>query len=218
MCFYGNLGRHFWSQATLGATFTRIFMDFVHSFSKSILSGWDCTPSCNNTAFHNSINIRGNFMVYQDRFVKNLLQLFGHPENSEWFSISSIIIFEVNIVDEQKQTQLVTTFLFFISFHCPQLFYCSPCPTAAPASLNMQIVPTNVAKTLDANVNVTSYYDVINSVYPVTMTTIRLCSILEFSWGHPIKQSPRASPDLCMPLPGVQKRRQGGLKGLKPPP
>jgi len=32
------------------------------------------------------------------------LQLFKHPENSEWFAIIYVIIFEVNIVDEQKQT------------------------------------------------------------------------------------------------------------------
>jgi len=32
------------------------------------------------------------------------------------------------------------------------------------------------------------------------MTTIRHCSILGFGRGHPIKQSPRASPDLCTPL------------------
>ena len=52
--------------------------------------------------FHNSIV--GNFVVYQDRPEINLLQLFGHPENSEWFSIIYVILFEVNIVDEQKQT------------------------------------------------------------------------------------------------------------------
>ena len=48
----------------------------------------------------------------------------------------------------------------------------------------------------------TSYCDVTNSAYPVTMTTIGLrhCSILEFGRGHPIKQSPRASLDLCTPL------------------
>jgi len=43
-------------------------------------------------------------MVYQDRLEINLLQLFGHPDNSEWFSVISVIIFEVNIVDEQKET------------------------------------------------------------------------------------------------------------------
>jgi len=31
------------------------------------------------------------------------LQLFAHPENSEECSIISVIIFEVNIVSEQKQ-------------------------------------------------------------------------------------------------------------------
>jgi len=45
--------------------------------------------------FHNSII--GNFMAYQGRFETNLLQLFVHPESSEWFSIISGIIFELNI-------------------------------------------------------------------------------------------------------------------------
>jgi len=39
-------------------------------------------------------------MVYQDRLEINLLQLFGHPENSERFSTTSVTIFEVNIADE----------------------------------------------------------------------------------------------------------------------
>ena len=46
------------------------------------------------------------------------------------------MIFEVNIVEEQKQAQLATIFLLFLSFHCPQLFYCPPpCSTASPASI-----------------------------------------------------------------------------------
>jgi len=43
-------------------------------------------------------------MAYQDRLETNLLQLFQHQENSEWFSNISVIIFEVNIVEEKKQT------------------------------------------------------------------------------------------------------------------
>jgi len=31
------------------------------------------------------------------------LQLFRHPQNLEWFSTLSVIIFEVNIVAEKKQ-------------------------------------------------------------------------------------------------------------------
>jgi len=38
-----------------------------------------------------------------------------------------------------------------------------------------------------ANVNMASYCDVTNSVYPVTMTTIRHYLILEFGRGHAIK-------------------------------
>jgi len=64
--------------------------------------GCACTPTSNTAAFHNSIT--GNFAVYQDRLETNLLQLFEHPQNSEFFSITSGIIFEANIIDEQKQT------------------------------------------------------------------------------------------------------------------
>jgi len=42
-------------------------------------------------------------MVYLDRIETNLLELFAHPEISDWFSILSGIVFEVNIVAEQKQ-------------------------------------------------------------------------------------------------------------------
>jgi len=45
----------------------------------------------------------GKLMVWQDRIETNLLQLFAQQENSEWFSIISVVIFEVNIVAEQKQ-------------------------------------------------------------------------------------------------------------------
>ena len=52
--------------------------------------------------FHNSIT--GNLIDYQDRLETILFQLFAHSENLEWFSIISVIVFEVNIVDEQIQT------------------------------------------------------------------------------------------------------------------
>jgi len=45
----------------------------------------------------------GNFMVHQDRFETNLLQLFAQQENTERLSILSAIICEINIVVEQKQ-------------------------------------------------------------------------------------------------------------------
>jgi len=50
--------------------------------------------------FHNSII--GDFMVYQDRFEINLLQLFG-TQIFRMIFYNSVIIFEVNTVDEQKQ-------------------------------------------------------------------------------------------------------------------
>jgi len=64
-------------------------------------------------------------MVYQYRIETNLLQLFAHLGTSEWFSTISVI-FEVNIVAEQKQAKLVTNFLSVINLHCHQVFYCPP--------------------------------------------------------------------------------------------
>jgi len=50
------------------------------------------------------------------RFMKidsnNLLQLFAHTENAKCFSIIFVIMFEVNILGEQKQAHLVTIFYF----------------------------------------------------------------------------------------------------------
>ena len=40
----------------------------------------------------------------QELVETNLLQLLTYPQHSEWFSTLSVIIFEVNIVTEQKQT------------------------------------------------------------------------------------------------------------------
>ena len=60
---------------------------------------------------HNSII--GNFMV-QDRLESNSLQLFEHPENSEFCII--FIIFEVNIVDEQKKNIICNDFFAFCKF------------------------------------------------------------------------------------------------------
>jgi len=37
-----------------------------------------CTPTSNTTTFHNSIS--GDFVVYQDRFERKLLQLLGHQK------------------------------------------------------------------------------------------------------------------------------------------
>jgi len=51
--------------------------------------------------FHASITV--NFMVYEDRTETKLLQLFAHPENSEWFSTISVISFEVSAVAERKK-------------------------------------------------------------------------------------------------------------------
>jgi len=51
-------------------------------------------------------------MVYQDPLDTNLLQLFAHPENSECFSVISVIIFEVNIAAEQ--TRIIGTSFWFL--------------------------------------------------------------------------------------------------------
>jgi len=85
--FLQTSGVLFWIQTTLGAVYSRIFRDFYQIFSKSNISACACTPctlTSNTTAFHSSII--DNFLAYKDWLETNLLQLFGHPEYSEWFS------------------------------------------------------------------------------------------------------------------------------------
>ena len=53
-------------------------------------------------------SIISNFMIYQDQFEANLLQLFAHTKNSEWFSIISVISFEVNIVVKHVNAKRMT--------------------------------------------------------------------------------------------------------------
>jgi len=50
-----------------------------------------CSFKRGRCLFHNSI--MGNFMIWQDRIETNLLQLFAQQEDSELFSIISVIIF-----------------------------------------------------------------------------------------------------------------------------
>jgi len=83
-------------------------------------------------AFHN--NIIGYFMVYQDRFETNLLQLFVHPEDSEMVFYNFWYYFLGQHRCLTKRSRFGNNFLFFISFDYPQLFHWLPCPTAASGS------------------------------------------------------------------------------------
>ena len=104
------------SRPLFGVTSKKVFMCFWTSWApflpgfSGILRrfsanqnfwGWACNTTSNTTAFHNSFI--GNCVVYQDQLETNLLQLFVRAENLEWFSIISVIIFEINTVDEHKQ-------------------------------------------------------------------------------------------------------------------
>jgi len=68
-----------------------------------------CSPAFERGAteaqvpLHNSII--SNFMIYQDRLERNLLQLFANTENSEWFSMISVISLEVNIFTEHENAK-----------------------------------------------------------------------------------------------------------------
>jgi len=99
MCFSANLGRHFMTSNSFGRHF---YPDFQQIKTYGDALAPTTHPPPGTTVFHNSI--KGKCVIYQDRFEKEILQLFGHPENSEGFSIISVSIFEVSIVDEQKQT------------------------------------------------------------------------------------------------------------------
>ena len=83
--------------------------------------------------FHNKTI--GNSVICKDRLETNLLQLFAHPRNLEWFSIISAIIFEVNVVAAQKQAYKGWRFAWFLqasialnSFTAPLPYRCSGVP------------------------------------------------------------------------------------------
>jgi len=115
------------------APFYEVKQRWAPFFSKSKLWGCPCIPwtPTSNIAFHNSII--GDFMAYQDWLEINLLQLLRHPEKSQWFSrkfrmIISVIIFEVNIVDEQKQNIFCNDFFVFYTFPLPSTVWLLPLP------------------------------------------------------------------------------------------
>jgi len=61
----------------------------------------------------------------------------------------------------------------------------------------MHVVLTNFAKMLVANLNMMSCCDITNSVFPVTMTTIHHCSMLNFGRGA---SNQAVAPGITRPL------------------
>jgi len=86
-------------------------------------------------------------------------------------SIISVIIFAVNIVDEQKQTYLVTIFLFFLVCITVNSFTAPPALPLLQRPCICMLCQQTSPQHWFANVNMTSYCEVTNSVYPITMTT-----------------------------------------------
>jgi len=56
-------------------------------------------------------------MIYQDQFEANLLQLFAHTYNSEWFSIIFVFSFEVNIVVKHVNAKRMTIMAIGVLLH-----------------------------------------------------------------------------------------------------
>jgi len=66
-------------------------------------------------------------MVKEHQSEINLLQLLAHHQNSEWFSVSSVNIFEVNSVAEQKDAT-GKYFLVFQKLPLPSVLLLPPLP------------------------------------------------------------------------------------------
>jgi len=63
----------------------------------------------------------GDFMVYQNRLEKMLLQIFAHPENQKFFHILLIFLRSTMLLHRKKH--IGNGFLFFISINCPKVFH-----------------------------------------------------------------------------------------------
>jgi len=88
-------------------------------------------------------------------------------------------------------------FFVFLSFHCPRSFTAPPALPLLQSPWICALCQQTSPKYWFANVNMTSYCDVKNSVYPITMTTTRHCSILEFGRGA---SNQAVAPDITRPL------------------
>jgi len=171
-----------WAQFVFG--FSGILPIFSPNQS---LWGCACSPTSNNTAFHNCIT--GNFMVYTRSTWNKFIAAIRAPRKFRMIFYNFCYYFwdrhcwwtETNIIGND--------FFIFYKFPFSQLFYFPPCPTAAPPALPLPRRPWICTLFQQTSPKRKHGYDVINSVYPVTMTTIRHCSMLEFGRGHPIKHS-----------------------------
>jgi len=56
-------------------------------------------------------------LIYQYPLETNLLQLFAHTKNSEWFSIISVISFEDSIVAKHVNAKTMTIMAMGVLLH-----------------------------------------------------------------------------------------------------
>jgi len=75
--------------------------------------------------------------------------------------------------------------------------FAAPLPYRCSGVAKYTCCVNKLSQMLVANLNMTSYCNVTNSVYPVKMTTIRHCSILEFSRGA---SNQAVAPGITRPL------------------
>jgi len=82
----------------------------------------------------------GNFMIYQDGLETIFLQLFAHPEHSEYFSIISVIIFGVNIFLRNKNMDIIgNDFFGFIEDSFALMSFTIPLPSRCSSDLDFRI-------------------------------------------------------------------------------
>jgi len=84
-----------------------------------------------------------------------------------WFRLLVLWSFHINLLVQKfwglsnkfcivRNNHIGNDFLFFVRFHCSQLFYCHPCPTLAPPLLHP--CPTAAPASLKKWINRTNYF------------------------------------------------------------
>jgi len=77
-------------------------------------------------------------MVYQDRIETNLLQLFAQQENSEWFSVISVIILK-SILLLNRNKNIGNDLLVFFQVSFSLNFSTAPLPNRFSARLKRRM-------------------------------------------------------------------------------
>jgi len=150
-------------------------------------------PTSSNTAFHNCII--GNFMVYTRSTWNKFIAAIRASRKFRMIFYNFCYYFWDQHCWWTEKNISGNDFFIFYKFPLLSTVLLLPLPYRCSGVAEYACCVNKLRQ--NANTDMTSYCGVINSVYPVTMTTIRHCSMLEFGKGA---SNQALAPGITRPL------------------